>query len=121
MYTQIACSGIFGTMNNECVTYTSTSIAKKLDNDPISEFSDKISFIENRQQGNSRVIGEIRSRTCDVYQLCEKMQESIKSTNVRVRKVCDIPKKNEDTEAKIKELGEQIMILTQFMERFIDE
>ncbi len=108
-------------MNSECVTYSSTNIIGKLDNKPTPEFSDKLSFIENRQRGSSRVITEIKNRTCDMYQLCEKMQESVKSTNLRVNKMSAAMKKNEDTDERIKELEDQIMILTQFMKKFIDE
>lgn len=113
-------------MNNELVKYTSTSFAMKLNNDyDIKELNNRLTFSENRQQGNSKLVSDIRDNICDIYSICELLQGTLKTTSNKMNKlnhmVETLINKCDDLENRIQKVEDDYIELNEFMQKFVDD
>ena len=74
-------------MNNELNKYSLVTFSAKSNNDyDTKELYNRLTFLENRQQNNTKIIGDTRDNICDMYGICQLLQETLKITSNKIDK-----------------------------------
>lgn len=112
-------------MEPETITYTEINMTPSFDNKEISNMNDKIEFIERRFKSVANVIGEMKDTINNAFLLCEKTQENtkidIKSINIRINKTDILISDVDSIKKTIKQLEDNILMMTDFMKNFVDD
>lgn len=113
-------------MNSEPIKYFSTSFTMKLNNDhDIKKLNDRITFLENRQQGNSKIIGDIRDNICDIYSICELLQQTLNTSNKKIENlthtVKTLDKQYNNSENRLQRVEDDYRELNEFMQKIVDD